>query len=218
MSDRPEPDRDLRVAPSPARARARGTRATVLLALSVIAGSTGLAAASVPLYRLFCQLTGYGGTTQRAAQAPEAGAGPTLTVYFNADTALDLPWKFRPQARSMKVVPGEQQLAFYEARNLADGPVVGRAVYNVTPHKVGPYFAKIACFCFDEQTLEPGERVEMPVSVFVDPEIANDASTSDVRQITLSYTFFIDAEATKALREQRAQQAHAPSARAAPNG
>ena len=113
-------------------------------------------------------------------------------MQFNADIGAGLPWRFRPMQRSLTVPVGEERLAFYEAVNRSDQTVVGRAVYNVTPFKVGPYFAKVHCFCFEEQTLQPGERVEMPVSFYVDPAMVTDADTSEVRQITLSYTFFID--------------------------
>jgi cytochrome c oxidase assembly protein subunit 11 len=123
-------------------------------------------------------------------------------VQFNADVDPNLPWTFRPAQRSVTVPVGEETLAFYEAVNRADHAVVGRAVYNVTPFKIGSYFSKIHCFCFEEQTLQSGERVEMPVSFYVDPAMLEDANTSEVRQITLSYTFFIDHEATAKLREQ----------------
>jgi cytochrome c oxidase assembly protein subunit 11 len=199
-------------------------RGTAIVLVAVIGGMLGLTAASVPLYRLFCQVTGYGGTTQRAEQ-PVGGATAgdrTVTVLFNADTGRDLPWGFRPLQRRMEVKLGEQNLAFFEAVNRADYPVAGQAVYNVTPFKIGGYFAKIQCFCFDEQTLAPGERVEMPVSFYVDPEIAQDPNTDDVSEITLSYTFYIDEDATKELRSRTAAApAGAPKAdpvRAATNG
>lgn len=169
----------------------------------VIAAMAGLTAASVPLYRLFCQVTGYGGTTQRAEAAPGEIADVSVRVSFNADRASDLPWQFHPVQRYMDVRPGEQHLAHYEAVNLAGTAVVGMATFNVTPHKVGPYFSKLACFCFEQQTLEPGQRVDMPVSFFVDPAMLQDPSTAEVREITLSYTFFVDAEATARLRQQR---------------
>ncbi len=179
-------------------------RRTALLGGLVVLAMVGLTAASVPLYRLFCQVTGYGGTTQRAQAAPGAVAGPSVTVLFNADVAPDLPWRFRPAQRSLEVRPGEQHLAHYTAESRADGPVVGTATFNVTPHKAGIHFHKLACFCFEQQTLEPGERVEMPVSFFVDPALLEDPSTREVRQITLSYTFFVDHEATAELRRRRA--------------
>ena len=184
---------------------ARRNRRTALAASLVIVAMLGVTAASVPLYDLFCRVTGYGGTTAVATDA--ASALPqerTVTVAFNADVGRDLPWTFRPAQRSLTVRVGEESLAFYEAVNRADHPVVGRAVYNVTPFKVGGYFSKIHCFCFEEQTLQPGERVEMPVSFYVDPAMLEDADTSEVRQITLSYTFFMDREATERLRAQPA--------------
>ena len=160
----------------------------------------GLTAASVPLYDLFCRVTGFGGTPQVADSVPGAVAGGrTIQVSFNADRDPELPWSFQPLQRRMEVVPGESYLAFYAAENRSDVPIVGRAVYNVTPFKVGGYFAKVQCFCFEEQLLQPGERVEMPVSFFVDPAIFEDDSTKDVVEITLSYTFFEDAEASAAL-------------------
>ena len=173
--------------------------ATALAAIGVVAGMAGLTAASVPLYRLFCAVTGYGGTTSVADAAPVEAVDRTITVRFNADIDPSLPWAFRPAQRAMEVRIGEQNLAFYEAANRADHPVVGSATYNVTPHRAGSYFSKIACFCFDEQTLQAGEAVEMPVSFFVDPAILDDPNAREVREITLSYTFFLQDEATAAL-------------------
>ncbi len=190
---------------------ARKNRRTALFGVGIIACMLGLTAASVPLYDLFCRVTGYGGTTQVAEALPEAAAGPPIEVSFNADHEPSLPWSFKPVQRSVEVLPGENRLVFYEATNNADRPIVGRAVYNVTPFKVGGYFAKIACFCFDEQVLQPGERVDMPVSFFVDPAILTDPDTRDVREITLSYTFFIDAEATAALAARAAASVDLPS-------
>lgn len=181
----------------------RRNRRTGIAASLVVVAMLGLTAASVPLYDLFCAVTGYGGTPRIAGEG-EGKATPQarlVTVYFNADKGQDLPWTFRPMQRSVTVPLGEQHLAFYEAINQSDHPVVGRAVYNVTPFKVGSYFAKVHCFCFEEQTLQPGERVEMPVSFFVDPAMLDDPDAGDVGQITLSYTFFIDEEATAKLRE-----------------
>ena len=168
----------------------RGKTVTVLLATLVIGGMLGLTAAAVPLYRLFCQVTGYGGTTQVAEALPPEPLAQTIKVRFNADVDPDLPWSFRPLQREVEVRIGEQHLAFYRARNHSDRAVVGQAVYNVTPFKSGPYFDKIACFCFEEQRLGPGEEVDMPVSFFVDPAILDDPNTRDLTTITLSYTFF----------------------------
>jgi cytochrome c oxidase assembly protein subunit 11 len=173
--------------------------ATGLLLTGIIVAMLGLSAAAVPLYDLFCRVTGYGGTPRIA----EAGSGSTaavdVRVAFNADIDPVLPWTFRPLQRELTVRLGEEHLAFYEAINRSDRPIAGRAVYNVTPVKVGGYFAKLECFCFQEQTLKPGERVEMPISSFVDPALLDDAGTREVRQITLSYTFYMDAAASAAL-------------------
>ncbi len=163
---------------------------TVAGLLSIVLVMTGLVAASVPLYNWFCRVTGYGGTTTTANAAPGTAADREIAIRFNADVNSKLPWSFRPVQREITVRLGEQQLAFYAAENLADTPITGTATFNVTPQKAGNYFAKIDCFCFTEQRLAPGERVEMPVSFFVDPELANDAGLDDITAITLSYTFF----------------------------
>lgn len=179
-------------------------RRTALLLSTIIAAMLGLTAASVPLYRLFCQVTGYGGTTQRAEAPPGEVRGAPISVAFNADLSPGLPWTFRPMQRRIQARPGEEHLAFYEAVNHGDGPVVGRAAFNVTPFKAGPYFDKVQCFCFDEQTLEPGQRAELGVSFFIDPAILDDPDARSVHEITLSYTFFIDEQATAELRRRRA--------------
>lgn len=184
----------------------RRLRLTAWSSLAVILAMTGLTAASVPLYRLFCEVTGYGGTTQVATEASSSRSAATMIVRFDADVDRRLPWRFVPAQAQLTVPLGEDHLAFYEATNDDAGPVVGRAVYNVTPHKVGGYFAKIACFCFEEQVLEAGQRVEMPVSFFVDPAVRDDADTREVKEITLSYTFFIDEQATAELRRKRQDQ------------
>ncbi|MGQ9367316.1 cytochrome c oxidase assembly protein [Azospirillum sp. ST 5-10] len=171
--------------------RTRRRNRTVMLSLfGLVVGMIGLAYASVPLYTLFCQVTGYGGTTQRA----EAGAGATLDrtirVRFNADVNHSLPWSFHPNQREVTLKVGETYLASYRADNRTDRPTVGTAVYNVTPEKAGAYFNKIECFCFTEQILQPGQSVDMPVAFFVDPSIADDPNLDDVTTITLSYTFY----------------------------
>jgi len=181
---------------------ARKNRRVALMTGAAVLGMGGLSFASVPLYDLFCRMTGYGGTTQRGAQRPAQPGEALITVRFHAVTHPGLPWRFEPEQGPVTLRVGEEGLAFYSAENLSRTPVTGIAVYNVTPDKVGRYFHKVACFCFDEQTLEPGQRVDMPVSFWVDPRIAEDPNTRDVREITLSYTFFrtlADAERAGAL-------------------
>jgi cytochrome c oxidase assembly protein subunit 11 len=167
----------------------RRNRRTAVLAFGTVAGMVGLAFAAVPLYDLFCRVTGYNGTTQRGLAAPGA-TDRTITVRFAATTHPNLPWRFQPEQQAMTVHLGEEGLAFYSAVNRAATPVTGIAVYNVTPEKVGRYFHKVACFCFDEQTLAPGQRADMPVSFWVDPRIVEDPNTREVTTITLHYSFF----------------------------
>ena len=184
--------------PEPTRSRRRRRNgATVLLLVSVVAGMTGLAFASVPLYRLFCQATGLGGTTQRATKAPANKATAVVTIRFDAETAPGLGWEFHPLQRKVTLHPGEQQKIFYRAVNKTAEPVTGRATYNVTPAKAGIYFDKLQCFCFSEQHLAPGQSVDMGVVFFVDPDILTDPNTSDVHTITLSYTMFPAHQATR---------------------
>ena len=164
---------------------------TVLFLLLILACMVGLVWASVPLYQLFCRVTGYGGTTQ---QATASGDMPVLaremTVRFNADINPALPWQFKPVQKSVRVKIGEEALIFYRASNTSDETVTGTATFNVTPFKAGSYFSKIECFCFTEQTLKPGEEVDMPVTFFIDPELAKDERLDEVKEITLSYTFY----------------------------
>ncbi|NJM30210.1 MAG: cytochrome c oxidase assembly protein [Rhizobiales bacterium] len=160
------------------------------LAAGIAVGMAGLAYASVPLYRIFCQATGFGGTTQRAAAAPEYPIEKTITVRFDANTAASLGWLFKPEQIEMKVKLGEQALAHYRAINHAKDIRVGTATFNVTPPAAGVYFNKIQCFCFTEQTLKPGESVDMPVAFFVDPAILDDPDARAIDTITLSYTFY----------------------------
>ncbi len=157
---------------------------------AVVLGMVGLSFASVPLYRMFCAATGYGGTPQiRGAAGPGATAG-TMLVRFNATTSPGLPWRFQPGEGSATVKLGEDRIAFYVGRNLGERAVTGVAIYNVTPEKVGHYFHKTQCFCFDKQTLTPSQEMQFPLSFWVDPAIAKDPDTRDVKEITLSYTFF----------------------------
>jgi cytochrome c oxidase assembly protein subunit 11 len=160
-------------------------------ALVVVAlGMVGMSFAAVPLYRVFCAVTGYGGTPQIGPEVSRTISDRTVTVRFNAAVNPGLPWHFAPEVRQVRLKLGEQQVAFYAARNDAAVPVTGIAVYNVTPDKIGRYFHKTACFCFNQQTLAPGQQMQLPVSFWVDPAIADDPSTADVTEITLSYTFF----------------------------
>ena len=156
----------------------------------IVLSGVALSYAAVPLYRLFCQVTGFGGTTQVASAAPVKALERRVTVRFNADVDPALPWSFQPVAREVTVRVGEQSLAFYRATNRGAEPVIGTATFNVTPLKAGAYFDKIDCFCFSEQRLGPGESADLPVSFFVDPAIADDRKLDDVSTITLSYTFF----------------------------
>lgn len=165
-------------------------RKVALLSALIVVSMVGLAYASVPLYRLFCQVTGFGGTTQRAEAAPEKTIDRRMTILFDANTAGSLPWIFEPVQRSLTVKVGEENFAYYRATNNSDRAVTGSAVFNVTPDTAGAYFNKIQCFCFTEQTLKPGESVEMPVSFFVDPAIVDDHGLDKVSTITLSYTFY----------------------------
>lgn len=162
---------------------AAGLAATVM-------GMTGLSFAAVPLYRAFCQATGYNGTPDIRPIAAPGAVTRTITVRFNADTNPGIPWRFEPSQPQVTLPLGEDQIATYWAVNQGSTPVTGVATYNVTPEKVGSYFHKTACFCFNSQTLAPGQRQVFPLSFWVDPAIATDPDTRDVRVITLSYTFF----------------------------
>jgi len=174
------------------------------LLLAVVAGMGGLVAASVPLYRLFCAATGLNGTTQRATAAPNDVSSAYVTVRFDAQTAPDLPWDFRPEQEEVRVHPGQQTQVFFRAVNRSSEVTTGSAVFNVTPTKIGIYFDKLQCFCFTKQVLKPGESKDMGVVFFVDPDMLTDPDTRDVNTITLSYTMF------------RAAQPEIPSAAATP--
>jgi cytochrome c oxidase assembly protein subunit 11 len=163
----------------------------------VAAFMVGMAYAAVPFYDWFCRVTGFGGTTAQAEYAPDTVLDRTIKVRFDAST-LDMPWEFRPLQTQMEVRIGETGLAFYEAVNPTDRPITGTASYNVAPYAAGGYFAKIECFCFTEQTLQPGESITMPVTFFVDPRIVEDSEAGRLPSITLSYTFY-ETEESKAL-------------------
>jgi len=167
---------------------------TAFFVVLVVFVMVGLSFASVPLYDLFCRTTGFGGTPVIKKNVNESKFSEELTikVLFNADTAQGLEWNFSPVQREMIVNLGETTLAFYEAKNYSDNSVTGFATFNVLPLKIGKYFSKIDCFCFEEQTLSGGEKVEMPVSFYIDPKIAEDPNTIEIRTITLSYTFFVN--------------------------
>ena len=168
-------------------ARKRWTAGVLVL---LVAGMIGLAYASVPLYRLFCQVTGLGGTTQVATGPPEVVLDRTVVVRFDASVAGGLAWRFRPARRSIEVRLGQTTEAAYVAENTSGRAIVGTATFNVTPEKIGRYFTKIECFCFEELALAPGERAELSVVFYVDPALADDPEAREVGTITLSYTFF----------------------------
>jgi cytochrome c oxidase assembly protein subunit 11 len=181
-------------------------------------GMLGLAYAGVPLYEMFCKATGYGGTTQVATTGPGRVLARTVTVRFDTSRDGNLPWKFEPVQREVKVRLGEEKLVFFRATNLSQRPIVGTATYNVTPDIAGPWFNKIQCFCFTEQLLRPGETVDMPVTFFVDPDMAKDHKYDRVTTITLSYTFFeAKTDRARALLE-KAQAPVAPGIGQAPSG
>lgn len=168
-------------------------RSNLLIAgacVAFFAGMIGMAYASVPLYRLFCQITGYGGTTQRAETYADRVLDRTITIRFDANTAGGLPWQFQPAAREITGRIGETMQATYKAVNRYNTPTYGRATFNVTPEMAGAYFNKVECFCFTDTTLAPGETLDMPVVFYVDPDIVDVPELKDIRTITLSYTFF----------------------------
>lgn len=170
----------------------------VVAALLVAIGAmTTLVSYSTTLYRLFCTATGYGGTTQKAEGDTSELSAKLITVRFDTNTAPNLPWRFEPVQREVKIHLGEDKLVFFSAENLTDQPIVGHATFNVTPAKAGIYFKKIQCFCFDDERLEAHQKVDMPVDFFVDAELAKDRGTLDVSTITLSYTFFRSPDANK---------------------
>ena len=163
---------------------------TVAQTVSLVVLMGGLAWASVPFYDWFCRVTGFGGTTSISTVAPDDVLEQTIKVRFDASLHSDMDWDFKPEVHEMEIRIGETGLAFYEAHNPTDRPIAGQASYNVTPYQAGYFFNKIDCFCFEEQVLQPGETVMMPVSFYVDPEIVTDRDAKYVHTITLSYTFY----------------------------
>jgi len=174
---------------------------------SVALFMVGLSFAAVPLYRVFCQVTGFAGTTQRARSGADRVLDRVVTIRFDANVAKDLGWSFRPLEHTLDVKVGETKLAFYKAHNPTKRRLTGTATFNVTPEIAGGYFNKIECFCFTEQTLEPGQSVDMPVSFFIDPEIVNDPDAGRLDQITLSYTFFAVERDDKDIAQETKKQA-----------
>ncbi len=172
----------------PNKERANGV--IVASCVAFVVGMTGMAYAAVPLYDMFCKVTGYNGTTKRVEQASDVILDQTIKVTFDANIASDLPWDFKPVQRQIEVKIGETVQVGFTAKNLSKKPTTGQAVFNVTPMAGAAYFNKVQCFCFTETTLQPGEELEMPVVFFVDPEIVKSVETKDIRTLTLSYTFY----------------------------
>jgi cytochrome c oxidase assembly protein subunit 11 len=170
-------------------ARRLSNGALGLICIGVFAGMVGMAFASVPLYRAFCQATGFDGAVRRATAASGSVSTRTVTVRFDTNVR-GLSWRFEPVQPSQTVKLGENKLAFFRATNTGDRPVTGRAIYNVAPQSAGAYFSKLECFCFKNQTIAPGQTVEFPVVYFVDPRYGTDSDTAGAPEITLSYTFF----------------------------
>ncbi|MEO0938669.1 MAG: cytochrome c oxidase assembly protein [Pseudomonadota bacterium] len=168
----------------------QGPAKTVAQTISLVVVMGALAWASVPFYDWFCRVTGFGGTPNQVAANEDGILDQTIRVRFDASTERDMAWEFKPVERTMEIRIGETGLAFYEAYNPTDRPIAGSASYNVTPYQAGLFFSKIDCFCFEEQVLMPGERVEMPVTFFVDPDIVTDRDAKYIHTITLSYTFY----------------------------
>ncbi|WP_299141387.1 cytochrome c oxidase assembly protein [uncultured Tateyamaria sp.] len=170
--------------------RLTGPQKTVAQTVGLVVVMGGLAWASVPFYDWFCRVTGFGGTTGVSEVASDDILDQTIKIRFDASLERNMPWQFTPTVREMELRIGETGLAFYEAYNPTDKPVAGSASYNVAPYEAGGFFSKIDCFCFEEQVLAPGERVQMPVTFYVDPEIVTDRDAQYVHTITLSYTFY----------------------------
>lgn len=185
-----QPQQTMADSQKPLANRKTSNLAVVILCLGFVGGMTGLAYAAVPLYKLFCQVTGYGGTTKKADEYVGEISDTVIRVSFDTNISSELNWQFKPQQRSIEVRLGEKSTAIFLARNLGSDVTSGTAIFNVTPQWTGRYFNKIECFCFTEQTLAAGEEVEMPVLFFIDPAIADDPLLKSIQTITLSYTLF----------------------------
>jgi cytochrome c oxidase assembly protein subunit 11 len=194
------------------RALSRRQRATALWCAALVAAMVGAAYAAVPLYRLFCQVTGFDGTPRIAGAPSQHVLDKAIAIRFDANVAPGLAWRFEPAHTTMQVRIGENTLTFYRATNLSDRPLRGTATYNVLPEQAAPFFNKLECFCFKEQLLQPGESLEMPVSFFVDPQIVGDKDAHGVTHITLSYTFYPVAPPQPGLAEKPGGTPAAPAA------
>nr|WP_309621894.1 cytochrome c oxidase assembly protein [Novosphingobium sp.] len=188
-------------------------RRVAMIAGGVALAMLGLGFASVPLYRLFCQVTGFGGTTQRASEA-QAGAvkiaSQTISVRFDGNVEAGMPWRFGPDQITQEMRLGERKMAYYSAQNLSDRAITGIASFNVEPEYVARYFMKIQCFCFNQQTLQAGQKITMPVNFYVDPAILDDPDAAQVKQITLSYTFHVSVDQSAATGKQAAKALDQP--------
>ena len=184
---------------SPRNGEARRHRRVAIVCSSIVVGMVGLSFAAVPLYRMFCQVTGFGGVAQRADKPSTVTLDRGVPVRFDANVAKGLPWVFEPVQRTLDVKIGENVLAYYRATNTSDKPIKATAAYNVSPDVVGIHFNKVECFCFTEQTLAPGETVDMPLSFYIDPAIVSDRDAwARAAQITISYTFYAVEDANAA--------------------
>ncbi|KPP86850.1 MAG: aa3-type cytochrome c oxidase assembly protein subunit CoxG [Rhodobacteraceae bacterium HLUCCA08] len=196
--------------------RAAASRSTALQAVFVVVFMGAMAWAAVPFYDWFCRVTGFGGTTGTADASGEVEVlDQTIKVRFNASLARDMPWEFRPVETQMELRIGQQGLAWYEAHNPTDRPITGTASYNVAPYEAGPFFIKVDCFCFEEQVLQPGETMLMPVQFFVDPEIVDDREGQYIHTITLGYTFYESAQSAADQQAALTPDLAAPGAPAA---
>ncbi|MDP3869982.1 cytochrome c oxidase assembly protein [Phenylobacterium sp.] len=198
----------VRSSPTP---EARRNKRVALICGALFFGMVGMAYASVPLYKAFCQLTGFDGTIRKAEAAPDQVLDQKLTIRFDANVR-DLPWTFTAQQTSQTIKIGQTGLAYFKVTNNGAKAVTGRAVYNVVPESAGAYFQKLECFCFSDQTIKAGETIEFPVVYFVDPEYATDFETKGKGEVTLSYTFFPSVEAGAGQKTAQAPAANHPSA------
>lgn len=192
----------------------KGTTKTLLMTVGTVVTMGALAWASVPFYDWFCRVTGFGGVTNVAEAGSDTVLDRTIKIRFDANTEPGMPWEFRPLQREVELKIGETGIAFYEAYNPTNRPVAGSASYNVAPYDAGYFFTKIDCFCFTQQVLQPGERVEMPVTFYVDPEMVDDRDAKYIKRITLSYTFY----ETELLEEQDVATAPAETTGAGETG